>query len=66
MVEKTFRVISNSEKDLNAETIALALLRQITLNPSCSEAVFGVQEVTGTETYSSEIEELRMREEICQ
>ncbi len=45
MVEKVFKVISNSKESLNAETIALALLRQVTLSPSEKVAVFGVQEL---------------------
>lgn len=48
MVEKYFRVISNSKEYLNADMIAMALLKQITLNPTESNAKFVVVEVGGS------------------
>lgn len=45
MKEKTFRVISNSEEYLTADTIALALLKQVTLADNKRDVIFGVAEV---------------------
>jgi len=45
MVEKVFRVMSNSQEYLTADTIAMALLRQITLDPKGQGAIFGVMEL---------------------
>lgn len=44
MVEKVFRVISNSKECLDADILAMALLRQITLNPVEPDAKFAVVE----------------------
>lgn len=44
MVEKTFRVISDSPEHLEADVIAIALLKQITLAPKGSRARFVVIE----------------------
>ena len=47
VVEKIFKVMSESEENLTAEAIAKALLTQITLNPSEPDAKFVVMEMTG-------------------
>ncbi|MCF7873517.1 MAG: hypothetical protein K9L84_03150 [Candidatus Omnitrophica bacterium] len=44
MVEKSFKVISNSETHLTAELISEALLNYFTLDPTKSDVVFGVVE----------------------
>lgn len=44
MVEKTFKIVSNSETYLTAELISEALLNYFTLDPTKSDAVFGVVE----------------------
>lgn len=44
MVEKTFRVISDSPDHLEADVIAIALLKQITLDPKGPQARFVVIE----------------------
>lgn len=45
MVEKTFRVMSNSDIYLSADIIAEALLKQITLTAKKDKIVFAVREV---------------------
>lgn len=44
MVEKMFRVLSNSQECLDADTLAMALLRQVTLNPKEPDVKFVVVE----------------------
>ncbi|MCF7877318.1 MAG: hypothetical protein K9L95_02355 [Candidatus Omnitrophica bacterium] len=44
MVEKTFRIISNSKMHLTADLISEALLNYFTLDPTKSDVVFGVLE----------------------
>ena len=44
-VEKVFRFMCNSKEYLSADIIAMALLKQITLNPKEPDVVFGVMEV---------------------
>ena len=50
MREKIFRVMSNSEELLSADTIAMALLNQVTLHPKGKGAIFGVMEVENSAT----------------
>ena len=45
MIEKVFRVMSDSEEHLTAENIAMALLKEITLKHHGKSPVFGVMEV---------------------
>ena len=45
MVERTFRIVSDSEEMLTAEVISLALMQNITLNPTKPDAVFAVIEL---------------------
>ncbi len=49
MVEKVFRVFSNSKEHLSADVIAMALLKQVTLNPNEPNVYFGVAEVVPQE-----------------
>ena len=49
MVEKVFRIFSNSKEYLSADVIAMALLRQVTLNPNEPNVYFGVAEVISQE-----------------
>ena len=49
MVEKVFRIFSNSKEHLSADVIAMALLRQVTLNPNEPNVYFGVAEVISQE-----------------
>ena len=51
MIEKIFRIVSNSEEHLTAENIAMALTKQITFNPKEPNAAFAVMELSGE--YSS-------------
>jgi len=44
MVEKTFRIISDSDNFLTADAISEALLKSITLEPAKPNAVFAVVE----------------------
>jgi hypothetical protein len=44
MVEKTFKIVSNSAKHLTAESISEALLNYFTLDPTKSDTAFGVVE----------------------
>ncbi|MCF7874486.1 MAG: hypothetical protein K9L87_03035 [Candidatus Omnitrophica bacterium] len=44
MVEKTFKIISNSKMHLTADLISEALLNYFTLDPTKSDVVFGVLE----------------------
>jgi hypothetical protein len=44
MVEKTFKIISNSKMHLTADLISEALLNYYTLDPTKSDVVFGVLE----------------------
>ncbi|MCF7870119.1 MAG: hypothetical protein K9L69_03085 [Candidatus Omnitrophica bacterium] len=44
MVEKTFKIVSSSKAYLTAELISEALLNYFTLDPTKSDAVFGVAE----------------------
>lgn len=44
MVERTFRIVSNSEQMLTAEVISLALMENITLDPTKPDAAFAVIE----------------------
>lgn len=46
MVEKCFKIISNSEQYLNAETVAEALLHYFTLDPTKPDVAFGVIEAS--------------------
>ena len=56
MVEKVFRIVSNSEERLSSETVAFALLKQITLNAKEPNVFFGVRELPerGEKQYSKE------------
>ena len=45
MTEKVFRVICSNDESLTADTIALALLKQVTLKSPGSNTVFGVMEI---------------------
>ena len=45
VVEKVFRLMCSSERHLTADVIALALLKQITLNTKEPNVVFGVMEL---------------------
>jgi len=45
VVEKVFRIVSNSQEHLSPDIIAMALLKQITLNPKEPNVFFGVAEV---------------------
>ncbi len=47
MAEKVFRVVSNDKEYLSADTIAMALLKQITLNSREPNIFFGVTELEG-------------------
>ena len=49
MVEKVFRVFSNSKEHLSTDVIAMALLKQVTLNPNEPNVYFGVAEVVSQE-----------------
>ncbi len=42
MVEKCFKIVSNSRRHLTAELISEALLNYFTLDPTKGDAVFGV------------------------
>jgi len=44
MVEKTFKIVSNSNTYLTAEAISEALLNYFTLDPAKANIVFGVLE----------------------
>ncbi len=44
MVEKCFRIFSNSKQHLSADLISEALLNYFTLNPAKDDVVFGVIE----------------------
>lgn len=44
MVEKTFKIVSNSKKHLTAELISEALLNYFTLDPTKADIAFGVVE----------------------
>lgn len=44
MVERIFRIVSNSEQMLTAEVISQALMQNITLDPAKPDAVFAVIE----------------------
>jgi hypothetical protein len=46
VVEKIFRIMSNTEQCLTADIIAKALLNQITLNPGEPDVKFIVMEET--------------------
>lgn len=58
MTEKTFRVVSNSEEYLTADTIALALLKQVTLVANKKDVIFGVAEVEKTHNLAETEENL--------
>jgi len=45
MVGKVFRIMSDSPDCLSADTIAMALLQQVTLNSTEPNAVFAVEEL---------------------
>ncbi|MCM8823630.1 MAG: hypothetical protein NC822_03035 [Candidatus Omnitrophica bacterium] len=45
MVEKIFKIVSNSDKYLTADIVAEALLKHITLNSSDPKVSFGVIEI---------------------
>ncbi len=45
MVERTFRIVSDSSEMLTAEVISLALMQNITLDPTKPDAVFAVIEL---------------------
>ncbi|MEI8350048.1 MAG: hypothetical protein WCI77_07830 [Candidatus Omnitrophota bacterium] len=47
MVERIFRVMSNSGEHLTAEAIAMALLKQITLSSDGRKETFAVKEIAG-------------------
>ncbi len=44
MIEKTFKIVSNSAKHLTAELISEALLNYFTLDPTKADIAFGVVE----------------------
>lgn len=44
MVDKTFKIVSNSKEHLTAELISEALLNYFTLDPTKADAIFGVVE----------------------
>jgi hypothetical protein len=48
MTEKTFRIISNSDEHLQADIIAAALLKQVTLDPAMPGITFAVMELNET------------------
>jgi len=56
VVERVFRVVSNSKEHLSSDIIALALLKQITLNAKEPNVFFGVEELSQIEEkqYSNE------------
>lgn len=58
MVEKIFRIMSNSEDYLTAETIAMSLLKQITLSSKENKIIFAVKEVAGENNSSSSCQEV--------
>jgi predicted oxidoreductase len=62
MVQKVFRIVSNSDSLLNAETVALALLRQVTLSSSEKVAVFGVQELKETQVNKIRVKETKQED----
>ena len=45
MEEKVFKVVSNSKELLTADTIAMALLKSVTLSSKDRGTVFGVMEI---------------------
>jgi len=45
MVERTFRIVSDSSEMLTAEVISLALMQNITLDPTKPDAAFAVIEI---------------------
>lgn len=45
MVGRLFKIMSNSEEYLTAEIIAMALLKQITLNPAEPDISFAVAHI---------------------
>jgi len=45
MVERTFRIVSDSREMLTAEVISLALMQNITLDPTKPDAAFAVMEI---------------------
>jgi len=53
MVERVFRIMSNSEEYLRADIIAMALLKQITINPTEPDVVFGVMDARRENSDSS-------------
>jgi len=48
MVERIFRIVSDSEEMLTAEVISLALMQNITLDPTKPDAAFAVIEQEGS------------------
>ncbi|MBN2119977.1 MAG: hypothetical protein JW734_02835 [Candidatus Omnitrophica bacterium] len=52
MREKIFKVLSNSEQCLNAETLALALLKYAASKAGDEGIVFGVVELTKNSDFS--------------
>lgn len=46
MVEKHFKIFSNSSQHLTAESVSEALLHYFTLNPTKPNLVFGVSQVS--------------------
>ena len=49
MIERVFRIVSNSKEHLSSDTIALALLKQITLSAKEPNVFFGVTELSEKE-----------------
>lgn len=45
MVEKLFKIICSSSEQLTAETVALALLKQVSMDSKKSKIFFAVKEV---------------------
>ena len=52
--ERIFRIISNSESHLTADTIAMALLEQVTIKETQQTVSFAVVDVTGGKYGSKE------------
>jgi len=45
MTEKVFKIVSSSDEHLTAETIAMALLKQVSMESKKSKVFFAVKEV---------------------
>jgi len=62
VVERVFRIVSNSKEHLSADTIALALLKQITLNAKEPNVFFGVAELSQKEEIQQSREYITLEE----